>query len=49
MTNKEKVFLIVELMDLLDHWENYVKKIKKSFRLKKSVKTSLNIELCKCQ
>lgn len=33
MTNKEKAFLIVEIMDLLDRWDKFREKNKDIFRL----------------
>lgn len=40
MTNKEKAFLIVELMDLLDRWDKFREENKEELQAKKSVKTN---------
>lgn len=40
MTNKEKAFLIVELMDLLDRWDKFREENKEELQAEKSVKTN---------
>lgn len=40
MTNKEKAFLIVEIMDLLDRWDKFREENKEEFQFEKSVKTN---------
>ena len=40
MTNKEKAFLIVELVDLLDRWDKFREENKEELQAEKSVKTN---------
>lgn len=40
MTNKEKAFLIVEIMDLLDRWDKFREGNKEELQAEKSVKTN---------
>ena len=40
MTNKEKAFLIVELMDLLDRWDKFCEKNKEELQDEKTSKTN---------
>lgn len=40
MTTKEKAFLIVELLDLLDRWDKFREENKEELQAEKSVKTN---------